>query len=158
MRKQLIHALLATSLLAASAALVAAQDSQSTPSSPASGDEQNAPPNGGMRHGPPDPAERTQQLTRHLKLTSDQQTKVQAIFESEQSQMSGLREDTTLSQQDRRTKMMDMRKATDAQVRAILDPTQQKKWDEMQARREQWGEHRHHGGPPSDQQAPPSQQ
>lgn len=147
-------------LVIVTAGLISVAAAQDTPAN-----NQQAPPsaqgngNEGWHHGAPDPAQRTQMLTKHLKLTSDQQAKVQDIFKGEQSQMAGLREDTTLSQQDRRTKMMDMRKSTDAQVRAILDSNQQKKWDEMQAKREQWGEHRRHGAPESgDQQAPPPQQ
>jgi Spy/CpxP family protein refolding chaperone len=102
-----------------------------------------------------DPALRTQMLTKQLKLTSDQQTKVQEIFQTEQSQMNGLREDTTLSKDEMHTKMMDMHKSSDAQVRAILDPAQQKKFDEMQTRREPWEGHHHGGG---DQPGPPPQQ
>ena len=118
------------------------------------------PPNdrGGWRRGaPPDPAQRTQELTRKLNLTSDQQAKVQDIFKSEQSQMEGLRNDTSTPQQDRRTKMMDIRNATNTQVRALLDADQQKKWDEMQAKREDWGKKGRRGGSNDDQSAPPPQ-
>ena len=52
--------------------------------------------------------------------------------------------------------MMDIRKTSDTQIRALLDSTQQKKWDEMQAKREQWG-HGHHGDA-GDHQGPPPQQ
>ena len=124
-------------------------------------DNQQSPPsqdNGRWHHGPPDPAQRTQELTRKLNLTSDQQTKVQDILQSEHSQMESLRQDTSTSRQDRHTKMMDIHKSTDAQIRALLDSTQQKKWDEMQAKREQWGQNRRHGSPDGDQQGPPPQQ
>ena len=107
-------------------------------------------------HGHRDPAQRTQKLTKHLSLTSDQQTKVQEIFQSEQSQMQSLHQGSSLSQQDRRAKMMDIRKNADAQVRALLDSNQQKKWDEMQAKREQRMQKRHSEG--SDQSVPPPQQ
>jgi periplasmic protein CpxP/Spy len=108
-------------------------------------------------HGHRDPAQRTQKLTKHLSLTSDQQTKVQEIFQSEQSQMQSLHQDSSLSQQDRRAKMMDIRKNADAQVRALLDSNQQKKWDEMQAKREQRMQKRHSEAG-SDQPAPSPQQ
>jgi len=55
--------------------------------------------------------------------------------------------------------MMEIRKSTDAQIRGLLDSTQQKKWDEMQAKREQWGQNRHGGAPDGGgQQNPPPQQ
>ena len=52
--------------------------------------------------------------------------------------------------------LMDIRKGTDTQIRGVLDSNQQKKWDEMQAQRGQWGQHHGQGAP--DQQAPPQQQ
>jgi hypothetical protein len=110
-----------------------------------------------MHRGMPDPAQRTKELTKHLNLTADQQTKVLSIFQSEQSQMETARQDTSASQPDRHAKMMDLRKTADTQVRALLDSNQQKKWDEMQARRQQWGQD-HHGPPNGDQQPPPAPQ
>jgi periplasmic protein CpxP/Spy len=115
-----------------------------------SNDQQSQPmqDNGGRHHGPPDPVEKTKELTKHLKLTSDQQTKVQSALESQRSQMESLHQDSSLSQQDRRTKMMDIRKSTDDQIRGVLDSNQQKKWDEMQTRREQRMQNRGPQGPP----------
>jgi protein CpxP len=104
---------------------------------------QQSPPAGEHRGGHHmDPAKRTEMLTKHLQLTSDQQAKVLDIFKSEQSQMEGLHSDSSLSQDDRRSKMMEIRKTTNDQVRALLDPDQQKKWDTMQSQHE----HRE-GGP-----------
>jgi hypothetical protein len=82
---------------------------------------------------------------------------VQDALQSQQSQMQSLRQDTSLSQQDRRAKMMDIHKNTDSQIRALLDSNQQKKWDEMQAKREQRMEN-HHNGAGSNQPTPPPQQ
>ena len=151
MLKQCLLVLLAVGLISIAAPFAAAQDSPPN--------QQPSQGNGGWHHGSPDPAQRTQELTKKLNLTSDQQTKVQGIFQSEHSQMESLRQDTSLSQQDRHAKMMEIHKGTDAQVRALLDSTQQKKWDEMQAKREQWGQNRRHGPPDAgDHQGPPPQQ
>ncbi len=99
------------------------------------------------------------ELGKKLKLSADQQTKVQDILQSERSQMDSLRQDNSTPQQDRRAKMMDIHKNGDTQIRALLDSTQQKKWDEMQAKRAQWGQNHHGGGgPEGDQQSPPPQQ
>ncbi|HEY1656769.1 MAG TPA: hypothetical protein VGG14_00365 [Candidatus Sulfotelmatobacter sp.] len=95
-----------------------------------------------------DPAKRTEMLTKHLNLTSDQQSKVMDMFKGEQSQMESLRSDSSLSQDDRRSKMMEIRKATNDQVRAVLDPDQQKKFDTMQSQH-QWGHHEGGQGPGS---------
>jgi periplasmic protein CpxP/Spy len=128
-------------------------------------DQQTAPPatqgEHGQRHGHFDPAQHAAMLAKHLNLNSDQQTKVEGIFKSEQSQMEGLRADTSLSQEDRHAKMMDIHKSTSDQIRAVLDPDQQKKWDEMESKRGQWQGH-HHGGEGQNgsegQNAPPQQQ
>src|SRR3984885_9337440 len=140
--------ILATAGLISIAPFATAQDNPSNnqPSAPAQ--------EHGRWHGHEDPAQRTAELTKKLKLTSDQQTKVQDALQSEHSQMESLHQDSSLSQQDRRTKMMDIRKSTDDQIRGVLDSTQQKKWDEMQAKHE--GMHNGHGGPPEGG-APPQQ-
>jgi len=156
MLKKYVLVLVAAGALSIAAPLASAQDNQSN--------DQASPPsqdNGGRHHGPPDPAERTARLTKQLKLTSDQQPKVRAALQSENSQMQTVHQDASLSQQDRRAKMMDIRQATDSQIRALLDSTQQKKWDEMQAKREQRMQGRRQGAPDGGsvgQAPPPSQQ
>jgi protein CpxP len=147
MLKKCLLVVLAAGLISMAVPFAAAQDNQAAP--PPSQD------NGGHHHGPMDPAARTQELTKKLKLTSDQQPKVQGILESEHSQMESLRQDSSVPQQDRHSKMMDIHQTSNTQIRALLDPTQQKKWDEMQAKREQWGHNRGQGG---DQQGPPPPQ
>ena len=130
MIKKCLLVLIAAGVISMAAPFVMAQDNAPPPP-----DQQSAPPpanNGGqMRRGPVDPARRTQALTKKLNLTADQQTKVQSIFEAERSQMEATRQDSSMSPQDRHGKMMDMRKSSDSQIRAILDPNQQKQWDDM---------------------------
>jgi periplasmic protein CpxP/Spy len=150
MFKQSLLVLVAAGAIAIAAPFAAAQDSPSQNS-----DQQAPAQNYGHRHGM-DPDQRTQELTRKLKLSSDQQAKVKDALVSEHSQMESLHQDSSLSQDDRRAKMMDIRKGTDTQIRGVLDSNQQKKWDEMQAQRGQWGQHHGQGAP--DQQAPPQQQ
>jgi hypothetical protein len=152
MMKQSVLSLVAAGLISVGASFAAAQDNPPN--------DQQSPPaqdNAMRRHGPQDPAQRTAELTKKLKLTSDQQTKVQDALQSERSQMESVHQDSSLSQQDRHAKMMDIRKATDAQIRGLLDANQQKKWDEMQARREQWMQNRHQGPPDAGSGAPPQQ-
>ena len=50
-------------------------------------------------------------LTKQLRLTSDQQPKVLEILKSEQSQMENLRSDSSVTQDDRRSKMMEIHKS-----------------------------------------------
>src|SRR5271163_4449091 len=115
MLKKYLLVLVAAGLISIGVPFAAAQDSPSN--------DQQSPPsqdNSGRHHGPPDPARRTAELTKQLNLTSDQQTKVLAALQAEHSQMESLHQDTSLSQQERHGKMMEIRKSTDAQIRGLL--------------------------------------
>ena len=149
MLKQPLLILAAASLISIAAPFATAQNN---PSQSQLNDQQSqtAQDNGRRHHGPPDPVERTRELTKHLRLNSDQQTKVQDALVSQRSQMVSLHQDSSLSEQDRRSRMMEIRKSTDEQIRGLLDSNQQKKWDAMQARREQRMQNRRvreQGGP-----------
>jgi Spy/CpxP family protein refolding chaperone len=157
MLRKHLFVLVAAAAIAIAAPFAAAQDASPNDQQAAASAQEN----GGWHHGPPDPARRTAELTRKLNLTSDQQAKVQEALQSERSQMESLHQDSSLSQADRRSKMMTIRQTTDSQIRSLLDSNQQKKCDEMQARREQRMQNRGSGpanGAGADQQAPPSQQ
>ena len=148
MLKQSLLLLVAAGAISIAAPFVAAQDAP-----PPDQQSQSAQEHGNWHRGQ-DPAQRTKELAKHLNLTADQQTKVQEALESQHSQMESLRQDTSLSREDRHAKMMDIHKATDAQIRGVLDADQQKKWDEMQAKREQRMQGHHS---PDSNQAPPQQ-
>lgn len=110
---------------------------------------------GGKGHARFDPSKRAEMMAKHLNLNADQQAKVTDILKSEQTQMESLHSDASLSQQDRRAKMMDIHKASNDQIRGLLNPDQQKKFDEMQSHREQMMQGHHPGGemaPPDSQQ------
>jgi protein CpxP len=120
-----------------------------------SGDQQSQAGGAPQEHGRGhfDPAKRTEMLTKELNLTSDQQPKVLDILKSEQSQMQGVRSDSSLSQEDRRSKMMQIHKTSDDQIRTLLDAGQQKKFDAIQSKHEQWrGHHQNGGGAPDSSQ------
>jgi periplasmic protein CpxP/Spy len=142
MLKHCLLTLMLAGLVYAGASVAVAQDN--------GGNDQQAAPSGmrpdhGGGRGEFDPAKRAEMLGKKLKLSSDQQTKVEGILKDEQSQMESLRSNSSTSQEDRRSKMMEIHKSSSSQIRALLDSDQQKKWDEMQNSREQWGHHR--GGP-----------
>ncbi len=103
-------------------------------------------------------------MTKELNLSSDQQAKIKTILDDQQKQAQALREDTSMSQQDRMSKMRDIHKSTMAQVRAQLTADQQTKFDEMQktmmggpgGHRRPGGDHTH--GDQAPPPAPPPQQ
>jgi hypothetical protein len=129
--------------------------------------DQQAPPAGGpQEHGRMrnrmDPARRVEMLATQLNLTPEQKTKVLGIVKADRAKIESLRDDSSLAPQDRHAKMMDIRKASNDQIRALLDSNQQKKFDEMRARQEQEMQGHHPGGegmgaPPDAPQHAPEQ-
>jgi Spy/CpxP family protein refolding chaperone len=106
-----------------------------------------------MGHGPMSPDQRLQMLTKQLNLTSDQQEKIKPILESESQQMQTLRQDSSLSQEDRMSKMRQIRQGTNEQIKLVLNSDQQQKFEEMMSH----GHGGPHGAPPPGQNAPQPQ-
>jgi periplasmic protein CpxP/Spy len=84
------------------------------------------------------PEQRLQHMTKALNLTSDQQQKILPILQSESQQMQTLRQDSSVAQQDKWSKMQEIRQNSTTQINPILTPDQQKKFAEMSG---------HHGPP-----------
>jgi Spy/CpxP family protein refolding chaperone len=123
----IITALVAGNLLAWGLVLQA-QDATNTP--PATRPAGPPPgPRGGMRGGPT-----LEQLTTALNLTDDQKPKVKAALDTRDQKMTDLRADTTLSQEDRRTKMQAIRQDMSDQMKAVLTTEQFAKWQQMAQR------------------------
>jgi Spy/CpxP family protein refolding chaperone len=89
-------------------------------------------------------------LTKKLNLTPDQVTQVKAIDADTWKQAKAMHEDTTIADADKRTKMMDIHKASQEKIRALLTPDQQTKFDALQAemRNRMGNRHGDQGGPP----------
>jgi protein CpxP len=151
MLKHSLLALMLAGVVYTAAPFAVAQDSGTAPQQSA---PEGAPPEHGRGHM--DPAMRTKRLTKELNLTSDQQTKVLDILKSAQSKMQDLRSDSSVPQEDRRSKMMEIHKASDDQIRALLDSNQQQKFDAMQSKQGQWQGH-HQGGQGSAPDSTPQQ-
>jgi len=75
-----------------------------------------------------------QRLTTELTLTSDQQTQIKPILETEVTEMQAVRADTTLARADRMSKMKDARDTANTAINAILTPDQQTKYAALQAK------------------------
>ena len=105
-----------------------AQDPSAPPPPPPPGQD-------GPRHGGPGGMRGNQVefLTKKLNLTPDQVTQVKAIEDDSRKQMMTLREDTSIAGADKRAKMMDIHKAAQDKVRALLTDDQKTKYDALQA-------------------------
>ena len=89
----------------------------------------------GPRAMQPSPEQRLQHMTQQLNLTEAQQQQIKPLLESDAQQTQALQQDSSLSQQDRWSKAQQIRQNTTDQIKPILNADQQKKFDEMQARR-----------------------
>jgi len=124
-----------------------------------------APPQGpmGEHHdhmgGPPSPQQHLDHLAQVLNLTDDQKAKIKPILEDTQAQSDNLRKDTSLTQQERFTKLRELHEKSMAQVRGFLTPEQQTKLDSMNKRHEMLRGrsmgHDHVRGPKVEGQQPP---
>jgi Spy/CpxP family protein refolding chaperone len=90
-------------------------------------------PTGQTRGGPGQKGDRVAMLTKKLNLTPDQVTQVTAIDDDSRTQMRAVRSDTSLSQDDRRSKMREIGKASQDKIRAVLTDEQKTKYDALQA-------------------------
>ena len=101
------------------------------------------------------PQARLDRLSKELNLTKDQQDKIKPILEDEQKQMEELRSNSGGERPDM-SKMRDIRKSHDDQIRAVLTSDQQTKYDEMQKRMMERGARR--GGEAGGNPPPPPPQ
>ena len=121
--------------------------------------QEGAPPNSQDQAPPPPRRARSEQRLKEMKaklgLTDSQVREIKTILKGQMQQMRDLREDESLSDDDRRAKLMALMKSGHDQVRAILTPDQQKIFDTMPP----MGMGRHRGGPdgppPPDGDGPP---
>jgi Spy/CpxP family protein refolding chaperone len=129
MKRSLICALLTVALGCGGTALYAEMQSA-------------VPGHGGANaHQMPPVDQRLQFLTKTLNLTPDQQQKIKPILESEAEQLDAVQQDATLSQQDRWSKMRQIRQSMQEQIKPILTADQQKKWQQMHNEHAESGAH-----------------
>jgi periplasmic protein CpxP/Spy len=74
-----------------------------------------------------------EELTQQLGLTADQQAKVAAIIKSDREQMKALRGDDSIAPEDKRTQAKAIMASTRSQIRAVLNPDQQRTFDALPA-------------------------
>jgi protein CpxP len=144
-------AILAIGATALSTLPAMAQDpSAPPPPQDQAGPRQGGP--GGMR------GNQVEFLTKKLNLTPDQVTQVKAIDADAMSQMTALREDTSIAGPDKRAKMMDIHKTSQDKIRALLTDDQKTKFDALQSQmRAGRGNHGGGDGPPPPPPTAPQQ-
>jgi periplasmic protein CpxP/Spy len=115
-------------------------------------------PGGGMgRRGPMTPDEQLAQMTKRYNLSTDQQAKIKPLLESQQQQAESMRQDTSLSRDDRMAKMQSLRSDTETKVEAVLNDQQKQQYEQDRQRMQQRMMNRGGGGGGADQGGPPPQ-
>jgi protein CpxP len=128
-RKMLVRsAVLACGLSIAAAGAAVAQD-QAPPPLPT---QAGPPAGGGARGGMMDPGRRTEMLKDRLGLNDSQTAQVKTILEDSRTKMEALRSNSSLSQDDRRSQAMSLRKAENEKIEALLTPDQKTKFEALQ--------------------------
>lgn len=74
-------------------------------------------------------------LSEQLKLTAEQKKKVEAVQQEQRDQMAKLREDTSLTPEQRREKARALREAMDKKMKEILTSEQYTQWQELRRQR-----------------------
>jgi protein CpxP len=147
MKKQLcsiaLSGLLATGLTLGSAAAFAQQDS------PAPDASAQQPGPGRMGRQPVSPDEQVARMTKRYNLSADQQTQIKPILANQQQQMMALRQDSSLSREDRMAKMKSIHEDSSTKISAILNDTQKKQFAEDQQKMQERMAERGGGGPPA---------
>ena len=73
-----------------------------------------------------------QMLSEKLNLTDNQKAKLKPILQDQMQQMKAVREDSSLSEDQRRAKMKSVHESLHDQINAVLTPEQQAKFKQMQ--------------------------
>ena len=115
------------------------------------------PPMSGQRGQRMNPDKQLERLTKTLNLSSDQQTQIKPILENQQQQMMQIRQDQTLSREDRMTKAQGVRDDSKSKIEAVLNDQQKQKYEEMQQKMQERMQQRMQGGSAPQPPAQPQQ-
>jgi periplasmic protein CpxP/Spy len=88
----------------------------------------------GSHHETIDPDEQLARMTTRYSLNAEQQDQVKPILVSQQHQIQGLHEDTTLSRKGRMAKIQSVRSDSNVKIKAILNDDQKKQFERDQLR------------------------
>lgn len=117
-----------------------AQDS--TPAPATSGTDSGAAAGEHYGHHGGKGGEMLDRLTTQLSLTPDQVAQIKPILQAAHEQIKSTREDTSLSQDQKMSKIKDAWSGANSQIEGILTADQKTKFDAM---KEKMHEHRHYG-------------
>jgi hypothetical protein len=96
-------------------------------------------PQGGNTGQQKAPAAPGMRMADELGLNADQKAKWETVMKSEREKMKAVQEDKSLTKDQRREQMKSIREDMNKQLKAILTPEQQAKWEKMREERQPQG-------------------
>ena len=135
--KKTLYSFALSGLLAAGMATAAYAQSDNSAQQPAdqSATAQSAPAGRHMRQADPD--RQVAMLSKHLKLSADQQSQIKPILADRSQQMQALRADQSTPRADKMAKFKTIRDDSNQKIEAVLNDAQKQKFEAMQQKREQ---------------------
>jgi Spy/CpxP family protein refolding chaperone len=89
--------------------------------------------------------EHMNKVAMELNLTADQKTQVQSIMQDQMQQAKSIRQDSSLSEDQKEAKIKELHESAHSKINAVLTPDQQKKFAEIRKEhRENHGGMKHH--------------
>ncbi len=126
---KLTKALFLTTLVAGRLLICDSASAQDSTNMTASAD--STPSTNAVTHGGNFRAPNMDKIAQSLNLTDAQKTQVQPILNDQFQKMQALRQDDSLSADDKKAQMKQIRQSTAEQLKSILTPDQYAKWQSM---------------------------
>lgn len=107
--------------------------------------DQSAPP--AVARGPHAGKRGVDRMAQQLNLTDQQKTQMQSLFQAQRQQAQSIRQDTSLTAQQKQDKLKQLRESTHQQMQGVLTPEQQQKFQQLRSEHEGMGkDHMGRGG------------
>jgi len=90
--------------------------------------------------------DRLQQIAQELNLTEEQKAQLKPIFKKEGEKLKAMREDTSLTREQRQEKVKAIREEFKKEVKPVLTAEQWEKWEKMRRERPQQRQQRQRQG------------
>jgi hypothetical protein len=101
-----------------------------------------------MGRAPMTPDEQLDRMTKRYNLSADQQMQIKPILANQQQQMMSLRQDSSMSRDDKMAKMKSIREDSSTKIQAVLNDTQKKQFADDQQKMQERMQQRGGGGGP----------
>jgi len=88
-------------------------------------------------------------MTKRYNLSADQQAQIKPIVADAQQKMMALRQDSSMSRDDKMTKMMSIRQDSNTKIEAVLNDTQKQQFTQDQQRMQERMQQHGGGAPPA---------